>query len=264
MNANFSFKRYQLLLTKELKERNTMILKLAGILSVTIIGIWLTSILITGGEEVSPFFRFSIMSTLLVFSMIIAPFNLYKSYNHPKKGIDYALLPASVLEKYLSMLTIVVIITPLVMILSLVTTDVFLSLITPSVFPGFAINSNNLGMIEISSIYEILILQWGFIFGNFLFKKSKVTKTIFTAIGIYLVLGLLLASTIKVVYAEEINQMATFSVQVNSLDDLMNSPALEEVPAMRFVMYIIYAVTYVIIPVGSLSGTFLKMKNQQY
>ena len=264
MKANFSFKRYQMLLTKELKEINTMILKLAGILSLIIIGIWLTSILITGGEEVSPFFRFSMMSTLLVVSMIIAPFNLYRSYNHPKKGIDYALLPASVCEKYLSMLTIVVIITPLAMILSLVATDVFLSLITPSVFPGFAINAKNLGMIDISSIYEILILQWGFIFGNFLFKKSKVTKSIFAAIGIYLVLGLLLASTVKVVYAEEINQMASFSVQINSLDDLLNSPVLEKVPAMRLVMYIIYAVTYVIIPVGSLSGTFLKMKNQQY
>ena len=264
MKANFSFKRYQMLLTKELKERNTMILKLAGILSLIIIGIWLTSILITGGEEVSTFFRFSMMSTLLVVSMIIAPFNLYKSYNHPKKGIDYALLPASVCEKYLSMLTIVVIITPLAMILSLVATDVFLSLITPSVFPGFAINAKNLGMIDISSIYEILILQWGFIFGNFLFKKSKVTKSIFAAIGIYLVLGLILASTVKVVYAEEINQMASFSVQINSLDDLLNNHTLKEVPAMRLVMYIIYAVTYFIIPVGSLSGTFLKMKNQQY
>ena len=160
MKANFSFKSYQILLTKELKERNTMILKLAGIMSLIIIGIWLTSILITGGEEVSPLFRFGMMSTLLVVSMIIAPFNLYKSYNHPKKGIDYALLPASVCEKYLSMLTIVVIITPLAMILSLVTTDIFLSLITPSVFPGFAINAKNLGMIDISSIYEILILQW--------------------------------------------------------------------------------------------------------
>lgn len=142
------------------------------------------------------------------------------------------------------------------MILSLVTTDIFLSLITPSVFPGFAINAKNL--IDISSIYEILILQWGFIFGNFLFKKSKVTKSIFAAIGIYLVLGRILASTVKVVYAEEINQMASFSVQINSLDDLLNNHTLKEVPAMRLVMYIIYAVTYFIIPVGSLSGTFFK------
>lgn len=264
MKANFSFKRYQMLLTKELKERSTMILKLAGIMSVIIIGIWLTSILITGGEEISPVFRFGMMSTLLVVAMIIAPFNLYKSYNHPKKGIDYALLPASVCEKYLSMLTIVVIITPLVMILSLFITDIFLSLITPSVFPGFALNANNLGMIDISSIYEILILQWAFMFGNFLFKKSKVTKSMFAVIGIYLFLGLMLASTVKVVFAEEINQVASFSVQIHSLDDLLNSPALEEAPAMKLMMYIIYAVTYVVIPVGSLSGTFLKMKNQQY
>ncbi|MCK9629088.1 MAG: hypothetical protein M0R37_10920 [Bacteroidales bacterium] len=264
MKDNFSFKRYQMLLTKELKERSSIILKLAGIMSLVIFGIWLTSILITGGKEISPLFRFGMMSTLLVVAMIIAPFNLYKSYNHPKKGIDFALLPASVCEKYLSMLTIVVIITPLVIILSLVLTDIFLSLITPSVFPGFAFNANNLGKIDISSIYEIFILQWGFIFGNFLFKKSKVTKSIFTAIGIYLVLGLILASTVKVVYAEEINQMASFSVQINSLDDLLNSPVLEKVPAMRLVMYSIYAITYFIIPVGSLSGTFLKMKNQQY
>jgi len=264
MNEIFSFNRYKMLLTKELKEKTLIILKMAGIMSLIILGIWLTTILLTGGKEITPLFRFGILSTLIIVSMVIAPFNLYKSYNHPKKGIDYVLLPASVYEKFASMLTIVVIITPLVVIVSTILTDTLLSLITPTIFPGFAVNAKNLSNINLENIYEILILQWIFIFGNFLFKKSKVTKTIFSSIGLYLVLGLILASTIKFAYSEEIEKMASFSIQINGLNDVMRYENLEKTPLIKWVMYAMNAITYFILPAGCLTGTFLKMKNQQY
>jgi hypothetical protein len=263
MNDIFSFKRYSKLLTKELKERRIIILKMVGIVSIIVLGIWLTSILLKGDTGVSPSFRFSMMIMILVITMIAAPFNLYKSYNHPKKGIDYALLPASVYEKFFSMLTIVVIITPITILAALMLTDFVLSFITPSVFYGFAF-SGKMDEMSFSSIYDVLIVQWGFIFGNFLFKKSKITKTISLGIGIYLVLGLIFASTVKSVVFGQVDNSVNFSMEINNLNDFLSNNSYDEENKIKWLLYTTKAIVYYIIPVGCLGGTLLKMKNQQY
>ncbi|MBP9019723.1 MAG: hypothetical protein KBG04_07900 [Bacteroidales bacterium] len=263
MNDIFSFKRYSKLLTKELKERRIIILKMVGIVSIIVLGIWLTSILLKGDTGVSPSFRFSMMIMILVITMIAAPFNLYKSYNHPKKGIDYALLPASVYEKFFSMLTIVVIITPITILAALMLTDFVLSIITPSVFYGFAF-SGKMDEMSFSSIYDVLIVQWGFIFGNFLFKKSKITKTISLGIGIYLVLGLIFASTVKSVVFGQVDNSVNFSMEINNLNDFLSNNSYDEENKIKWLLYTTKAIVYYIIPVGCLGGTLLKMKNQQY
>jgi hypothetical protein len=263
MNEIFSFKRYSMLLTKELKERKIIILKMAGIVSIIVLGIWLTAILLRGGSGVSPSFRFSMMIMILVVTMIAAPFNLYKSYNHPKKGIDYALLPTSVYEKYFSMLTIVVIITPITILATLMLTDFVLSIITPSVFNGFAF-SGKINEISFSSIYDVLIVQWAFIFGNFLFKKSKITKTISLGIGIYLVIGLILASTVKSLVFGQVDNSVNFSMEINNLSDLLANNSDDEANKIRLLLYTTKAIVYYIIPAGCLGGTLLKMRNQQY
>lgn len=263
MNDIFSFKRYSKLLTKELKERRIIILKMVGIVSIIVLGIWLTSILLKGDTGVSPSFRFSMMIMILIITMIAAPFNLYKSYNHPKKGIDYALLPASVYEKFFSMLTIVVIITPITILAALMLTDFVLSIITPSVFYGFAF-SGKMDEMSFSSIYDVLIVQWGFIFGNFLFKKSKITKTISLGIGIYLVLGLIFASTVKSVVFGQVDNSVNFSMEINNLNDFLSNNSYDEENKIKWLLYTTKAIVYYIIPVGCLGGTLLKMKNQQY
>ncbi|MEN6569907.1 MAG: hypothetical protein ABFC18_07855 [Rikenellaceae bacterium] len=263
MNDIFSFKRYSKLLTKELKERRIIILKMVGIVSIIVLGIWLTSILLKGDTGVSPSFRFSMMIMILVITMIAAPFNLYKSYNHPKKGIDYALLPASVYEKFFSMLTIVVIITPITILAALMLTDFVLSIITPSVFYGFAF-SGKMDEMSFSSIYDVLIVQWGFIFGNFLFKKSKITKTISLGIGIYLVLGLIFASTVKSVVFGQVDNSVNFSMEINNLNDFLSNNSYDEENKIKWLLYTTKAIVYYIIPVSCLGGTLLKMKNQQY
>ena len=263
MNDIFSFKRYSKLLTKELKERRIIILKMVGIVSIIVLGIWLTSILLKGDTGVSPSFRFSMMIMILVITMIAAPFNLYKSYNHPKKGIDYALLPASVYEKFFSMLTIVVIITPITILAALMLTDFVLSFITPSVFYGFAFGGK-MDEMSFSSIYNVLMFRWGFIFGNFLFKKSKVTKTISLGIGIYLVLGLIFASTVKSVVFGQVDNSVNFSMEINNLNDFLSNNSYDEENKIKWLLYTTKAIVYYIIPVGCLGGTLLKMKNQQY
>jgi hypothetical protein len=264
MNEIFSFKRFRMLLTKELKEKTPMILKIAGIMSLIIFGIWLTNILIAGGTPIGSGTRFVIICVLTTVAMIIAPFDLYKSYNHSKKGIDYALLPASVYEKYASMLVLVVIVLPLTVLLSTILSDTILSIISPSVFNGTAISVDSLSKINLENIYDALVLQWLFIFGNFLFKKNKVTKTIFMFLLLYLVLGLIFASTVKIIYAEEIESMTKLSVNIGSFGNIIGNADLSAYPGLKWMSYTMSFITNFILPVGCLSGTLLKMKNQQY
>lgn len=70
--------------------------------------------------------RAPFMTVLFYFAVCLSPYFVYKDMNNRKKGYTYAMLPASTLEKLLSMIVICVIIVPVMVYLALSVTDVLL------------------------------------------------------------------------------------------------------------------------------------------
>lgn len=189
MNEFFDINRFFKLVKKESSERFHMMLKVSAIFAALLAGYWL-SIIVFGSADASSSAssRASFIFFAAVLSMLIAPFNLYKSYNHRKGGIDYVLLPASVTEKYISMLINSVILLPLLTFCSLLIVDTAISSITPDIFKGFAISNLELGDKIAKGFVEALIMQLGFIYCNLLFRKYKVTKTLLATLSLYIFL----------------------------------------------------------------------------
>ncbi len=269
MNDIFSFNRYLKLVKKELTERAPVVIKIAAIFSIILFSYWLGKVfgIFNHVNPIGTGSRITYILFATFVTMIIAPFNLYKNYNHPKKGIDFIVLPASVTEKFFSMQIISVVILPLATFFLLLLVDSLLATISPSIFSGYAVNDlwSHKNLLE--NISETLIFQQGCIFGNFLFRKNKIFKTIMAGISIYLVLAIIIVFIISVLFKEQFAELQGMnrSFTINNASELNNFFGEGNVPGFfKWLQNLTIILFYVIFPLGFISGTFYKMKTQQY
>lgn len=163
--------------------------------------------------------RIGIINVLKTIILVLAPAQLYKTCNDSRQGIGYAMLPASTLEKFISMVFYCVIVTPILYICSSLVVDSILALFNGP-YEGFAITSyfddnkllrdytNNaisfdgyepesfIGHISpfkyyAAKVLSILTISSVFMFGNMIFKKRKTAKVIGVLVLIYIILSLI-------------------------------------------------------------------------
>lgn len=146
--------------------------------------------------------RYGFLLVLAIIAMILAPSRLYKNANDSRKGIQFAMLPASNLEKFLSMSIYCLIVTPILYLVGAVAIDCILTLI-PGNNPngGFIFRDifytnivevelpNDLDLLPLPFYQVFILLSYVsiFMFTNMLFKKRKVSKTI----GILALIGII-------------------------------------------------------------------------
>lgn len=126
MNDIFSFSRFARLLRYDCGNCLPRHMKIMIVYSVMILFLWNFSWLISW--ELGN--RIPLLNFLFYVAVYLAPFFVYGEINNRKKGYNYAMLPASVLEKFLSMLLMCMVIIPTVTYLTLTLTDVVLFLLS--------------------------------------------------------------------------------------------------------------------------------------
>jgi hypothetical protein len=217
-----------------------------------------------------------LISLLMWLSLIIVPSRLYKDVNDSRKGMLYAMTPASSLEKFLSMFLYCVLVTPIVYMLGAIAIDTILAL-KPGTNPydGFIFKDFkglllpdlvHVGDDEMNrqfaehildknriliNIIKFLCVSSIFMFANMLFKKRKLSKTIgiLTLIGIILtILIVRIASDIDVEFLDDYTD-DEISVFVNNVVDNFYS-----------IMFCIYATLSAVL----LYFTYYKIKRQTY
>ena len=221
MNNTFSFNRFKNLL---LKDGKTYIRNFGSTLIVfccmTAI-VWIFSLLF--GRTASEFSRLIIIVASVTFAMMLAPSKVYGNANLSREGVGFAMLPASSLEKFISMFLYCAIVTPVVVFFGGYLIDTLLSLFP---FGGFekpihlyTINEvvhmidDTEGAVQTAelnlSLEQVLpigvmrtslymgIIQWAafFMLGNMLFKKHKAGKTFACYLGIGYLLSTIMGAT---------------------------------------------------------------------
>ncbi len=268
MNEFFDINRFFKLVKKESSERFHMMLKVSAIFAALLAGYWLSIIVFGSGDSSSlASSRAGFIFFAAALSMLIAPFNLYKSYNHRKGGIDYVLLPASVTEKYISMLINCVILMPLFTFCSVLIIDTAISAITPDIFKGFAISNLELGDKFAKGFAEALIMQLGFIYCNLLFRKYKVTKTLLATISLYIFFAMIMVFMITVVFKEDFKMMSDMNVniKIDKISDFSNIKEFENFSSLFKTLYYTSQVFfYGLLPAWFIFGSYHRMKTLQY
>ena len=131
MNNTFEWSRFCKVVRKDFSN----IWQNAGtsLLIITLLPIlaWLLWWALSGIEEmpaIVPEVRWCFIAGSVLLAAIVSPSRMYRTCNLQKEGIYFAMLPASKLEKYLSMLLFTIVICPLLCFVGSMVLDYFLTL----------------------------------------------------------------------------------------------------------------------------------------
>ena len=215
MNNTFAFNRFKNLLLKDgkmyIRNFGTSLIVWCCLNAI----FWIFNLVFGSSSESA--FRFGMLCTWTGLAIMMVPSKVYGNANLSREGVGFAMLPASSLEKFVSMFLYCAIVTPVVVFFGGYLVDALLSLFP---FGGFeepihlyTINEvvrmidNSEGVVQSSnmelsfgdvfpvgvirtSLY-VGIIQWAAIFmlGNMVFKKHKAGKTFASYLGISYVLS---------------------------------------------------------------------------
>lgn len=218
MNNTFSFNRFKNLLLKDgkmyIRNFGTSLIVWCCLNAI----FWIFNLLF--GSETMPPVRFGMLCTWTALAMMMVPSKVYGNANLSREGVGFAMMPASSLEKSVSMFIYCAIVTPIVVFFGGYLVDAFLSIFP---FGGFdkpirlysmneivqmfndtegVFRAGEMGL-SIEQVFPIGvmrtslyagIIQWSAIFmlGNMLFKKHKAGKTIACYLGISYLISMIM------------------------------------------------------------------------
>ena len=282
MNNTFNINRFGKILKHDgLNFFPNIILAFAILWAIPVVVYLFTSLMPTDDTErvFDAFSRINVIDTLLKIALIIAPARLYKICNDSRKGIGYAMLPASTLEKFLSMVIYCVIVTPIIYIAGALAIDSILALFNGP-YDGFAIsyyfdsfeqfnhsiekaqvvfneddalllfNSLSPTLLTVIGLLGLLTLSSIFMFGNMLFKKHKTGKTI----GILILLAIIFMII-------SVNYAATHEYV---FERMAENGTTEFVKRFLYIATNTMFYTEIIVSALLLWGVYRKIKTQKY
>ena len=226
MNNTFDWTRFCKVVRKDFNN----IWRNAGtsLLIITLLPIlaWLLWWALSGIEEmpaIAPEVRWCFIAGSVLLAAMVSPSRMYRTANLQKEGIYFAMLPASKLEKYLSMLIFTIVVCPLLCFLGGMVLDYFLTLLpfgpynkwlwqtdyladaldgyralVAGMFPD--VNQDTMLLVQVLTPWKVVLyallchLSYValFLFTNTIFKKHKVLQTLLWTWLISFVLNLVL------------------------------------------------------------------------
>lgn len=286
MNNTFNIQRFGKILKHDgLNFFPNFILSLAILWAIPVVIYLFTALMPTDGTVhiYDAMARINNIDFLLKIAIIIAPAILYKTCNDSRKGIGYAMLPASTLEKFLSMVIFCVIVTPIVYIAGALAIDSILALINGP-YDGFALSMyfdkfsqieysfeqhgtkvmvddalpliiSNLSpaFMRVSSILGTLMLSSIFMFGNMIFKKRKTGKMIGILILLFIIFMIIF-----------INYVANNEAFANYFEQINEDNVSEFIIRLIRIMMNVAMYTEIVVSAVLLWGIYRKIKTQKY
>lgn len=128
MNNTFDWNRFCKVVKKDFCNLWPMFGTTMIVLASLPFAVWLMALAIDYNAVIGPNYRVAMIMIFSSFAALMLPSRLYRTMNLRNEGIYYAMLPASKLEKYLSMLFFTFIVAPVVTYLGSMVLDIILRL----------------------------------------------------------------------------------------------------------------------------------------
>ncbi len=192
MNKTFDIKRFGQVLAKDWKNyfRNFGISLIVWCCIPVLF--WIATLVLDFEMENAS--RASIIASLVFSVLMFVPSKVYGKANLSREGVGFAMLPATSLEKFLSMVLYCSVLTPLIVGLGSWAIDSLLYLLPFGGFTYFfvALPKSELGLLINSIACSIMLISSIFLFGNMVFKKRKAGKTVAWGMLIIFVITMIL------------------------------------------------------------------------
>jgi hypothetical protein len=177
MNNTFDFKRFGQVLAKDWKNyfRNFGISLIVW--SCIPVLFWIVTLIFDVKMDADA--RIAIIASLVYSVLVFVPSKVYGKANLSRDGVSFAILPATNVEKFFSMLIYCSVLTPIIVGLGSWAVDTLLTLFPFGGFEGFVmLPKSRLGSLLAAIVCSVLLFSSIFVFGNMVFKKRKAGKTI--------------------------------------------------------------------------------------
>ena len=217
MNNTFDWTRFCKVVNKDFRNLWPMFGTTAIVLATLPFAIWLLALVLNRNFVIDPNYRVVMLMGFSSLAALMLPSRLYRTMNLRNKGIYYAMLPASKLEKFLSMLLFTFIVAPVVVYLGSLVLDIILRLMPAGAyhqwiwqgdggFPLFTripmdddtIPGFHSWLLTAATYSSCLASPAIFLYAATLFKKHKV---LYTFLVIYLIEFVLTIIAIPVIVA---------------------------------------------------------------
>lgn len=176
MNNTFDFKRFGQVLVKDWKNyiRNFGISLIVW--SALPVLLWITSLVFD--VDIVNGARFIFIGFFVFGALLSVPSKAYGKANLSRDGVSYAMLPATTLEKFFSMVFYCTIVTTLIVGLGCWLIDTLMALMPFGGFVDFVVfPKDHLFHILVTIACQVLLVSSIFVYGNMLFTKRKAGKT---------------------------------------------------------------------------------------
>lgn len=262
-NNIFQFDRFSMLLRRTFfQEGKKKLHTIIGFLGFPVL-IFLINILY-GSEMLDINSRSKLLSVIVLFFIIFAPFNFFLEYNHPKRGLINAMLPASLFEKYLSMQFVCIIVAPLLPIALYGGMDFILASIFPNVLQGSALSEFLNFKASSWEFYVMLfVTQQLIFFFNLHFVANKQIKTLASIILIPIVMISIFLLMIKLFASEFFTNDFDHSMNINipSGKSLMIH---QGDPLITVLIQLWRIFANIVLPIILVIGSYFRMKTIRY
>lgn len=191
MNNTFDFKRFGQVLAKDWKNyfRNFGISLIVW--SCIPVLFWIVTLIFDVKMDADA--RIAIIASLVYSVLVFVPSKVYGKANLSRDGVSFAILPATNVEKFFSMLIYCSVLTPIIVGLGSWAVDTLLTLFPFGGFEGFVmLPKSRLGSLLAAIVCSVLLFSSIFVFGNMVFKKRKAGKTIAWGMLIIFVITMIL------------------------------------------------------------------------
>lgn len=206
MNEIFDFGRFCKLFAYECRNYLPRYMKGLIVFSAFIVAAWMLTL--TTEETMSD--RSEYICVLYSFAVFLSPFFVYKHINDRKRGYSYAMIPASMLEKLLSMVIVSVFVVPVAVYVSLTLTDAALyglSCMGIGQFTGLVLYNPfespfSLDILTVPVRNVILATAVSIssaIMFNAIFRKNKIIKTVLFNMAVLFLFLILVTSVVSFV-----------------------------------------------------------------
>ncbi len=191
MNNTFDFSRFKKVLVKDLRNLVPTFGRVLLGLALLPMAFWLLNLLTEPFDYTSAETRQFYIIAIATITLALAPSFVYGNCNRMKKGIHFAMLPASKLEKYLSMIVVTLVVAPVAVMLAAALIDLLLTLLPFGSYREWLWSTQGTDYVQIEiammtgvdyTLFYLLVsaVSTGglYMFTNTLFKKHKVISTI--------------------------------------------------------------------------------------
>lgn len=263
-NNIFQLDRFYKLLKRKMlfQSKKTIIQTIISFVGIPLL--FLTVALISG-DDFGLTTRTSFFMAIMIGLFLAAPFHYFSDINEPRKGLMDAMLPASLLEKYIMMQFTCLIVAPLLPFVMFGGTDWIISTLAPSSFDG-SVYSNLKSVKEIpwDMLMSGIALQQLVIFFNMHFIRNKKIKTLGTIIVLHIAGMLLFFLAIRLFAWDFVTgSMTGADININLLNGDSLFFSLKDHPIIILIQLTrIFAA--IILPTGLLIGSYYKLKSIKF